>query len=224
MKRETASGRPPGWAVNGTSIFELRGMAGILPSLRAGARELGFVHIEDALTNELMDGLRAEASAQKAVARPARGTLANPYSSHIAELGDFAGSFLADSSVIRLLQAVFEQPLALSKLASCYTYYEPDSFLSRHRDRPAECAVTLIVYLDAESPDPQSLQTGLALRIFGQGDAGTSEPSAVIPTRTGTLVVGRGSSFWHERPRLQPGERVVALTACFSAGPDPRGP
>lgn len=200
-----------------TRAYEIRVTAETLSSLRAGAREFGFVPLENALSDELMAGLRAEASAQRAVARPAVGTDANPYKSHIAELGDVARSFLTGSSVARLLQAAFEQSFALSKHASCYTYYEPGNFLSRHRDRPVECAATLIVYLDAASPDPQSAQTGLSLRVFGEDGAGATEPRAVIPTRIGTLVVGRGSSFWHERPMLQPGEHVVALTACFSA-------
>jgi len=58
---------------------------------------------------------------------------------------------------------------------------------------------------------------GLSLRIFNDGETCAAEPCAVIATRVGTVVVGRGSSFWHERPVLQPGERVVALTACFRA-------
>ena len=198
-----------------TGAYEICVAAETLSSLRAGAREFGFVPLENALSNELMAGLRAEALAQRAIARPALGTDTNPYKSHIAELGDFAQSFLTGSSVARLLQAAFEQPFALSEHASCYTYYEPGHFLGRHRDRPVECAATLIIYLDAASPDPQSAQTGLSLLIFGEDGAGGTEPRAVIPTRIGTLVVGRGS-FWHERPLLQPGEHVVALTACFS--------
>lgn len=206
-----------GGTVRDTRAYELRVTAETMQSLRADAINFGFVHVEDALSNELMAGLRTESSAQRTVARPAVGTDANSYRSHIAELGDFARSFLMGSSVARLLQAAFEEPFALSEHASCYTYYEPGNFLSRHRDRPVECATTLIVYLAAASPDPQSAQTGLSLRVFSEDDVSETEPRVVIPTRIGTLVVGRGSTFWHERPLLQPGEHVVALTACFSA-------
>ena len=37
-----------------------------------------------------------------------------------------------------------------------------------------------------------------------------------IPTHTGGIVVGRGSKFWHERPMLEKGEQVAALTGCYS--------
>jgi hypothetical protein len=180
----------------------------------SSAKEFGFAHLEDALSAELMASLRAEALAQSTVALLAEGTNANPYRSSIAGIGDFAKSFLTGSAVARLLQATFEHPFVLSEHASCYTYYGPGNFLSRHRDRPDACAVTLILYLDAVSPHPQSTQTGLELRVFAEESA--IEPSVVIPTRIGTLVMGRGSRFWHERPLLQTGERVVALTACFS--------
>jgi hypothetical protein len=36
-----------------------------------------------------------------------------------------------------------------------------------------------------------------------------------IPTITGGLVLGRGSKYWHERPKLQAGEQVIAITGCF---------
>ena len=194
---------------------DLRITAGTMSSLRAKALEFGFVPLENALGDELMAELRAEALAQRANAQPAEGTDANPYRSHIADVGDCARAFLMDQAVGNLLQAAFDETLELSAHANCYTYYEAGSFLSRHRDRPVECVATLIVYLDAASPDPLSPQTGLSLRVFNDDETGGVKPRTVIPTTVGTVVIGRGSSFWHERPKLQPGERVVALTACF---------
>src|SRR5262245_34392956 len=40
-------------------------------------------------------------------------------------------------------------------------------------------------------------------------------PRAIIPTHAGGIVVGFGSRFWHERPMLDEGERVAALTGCY---------
>jgi hypothetical protein len=210
-----------GGTVKNRRDYDIRVTTETMSSFRAYASEFGFAHLEDALSNDVMAGLRAEALAQSTVALPAVGTDANAYRSKIAEIGDFARSFLTSSAVEHLLQATFEQPFVLSEHASCYTYYGPGNFLSRHRDRSDACAVTLIVYLDAVSPDPQSAQTGLALRVFGDEGESRIDPSAVIPTRIGTLVAGRGSKFWHERPQLQPGEQVVALTTCFRAAAMP---
>ena len=183
--------------------------------LRARVEEFGFADIYNALTGRIFAGLFAEASMRSHTALPAEGSEANPYRSSIAELGDFARSFLNSASVAGLLQSVFGQSLKLSEQASCYTYYGPGSFIGRHRDRPDACAATLIVYLEAISPKPQSPNSGLVLRVFEESSSHEAEPRLTILTRSGTLVAGRGSQFWHERPTLQPGERVVALTACF---------
>ncbi len=198
-----------------TGAHDLRITAETMSSLRTKALEFGFVPLENALGDDLMVELRAEALEQRANARPAEGTDANPYRSYIADVGNCAREFLTNQSVGELLQSAFDEPLELSAHANCYTYYEAGSFLSRHRDRPVECVATLIVYLDAASPDPLSPKTGLSLRVFNDDESGGPNPRAVIATTVGTVVIGRGSSFWHERPELQRGERVVALTACF---------
>jgi hypothetical protein len=197
-------------------VYKIRRTTETVVSLRADARECGFAYLENALDDELLATLRAEASAQSVGAFSAIKGDSSPYKAHLADLGDEARSFLRSPPIVQLLQAVLEEPYALSEHASCYTYYESGDFLGLHRDRPVECAATVIVYLDVASPDPQSAQTGLSLRIFGEHGAQTTGPRAVIPTRSGTLVVGRGSRSWHERPPLQAGERVVALTACFA--------
>ncbi|MGA7181152.1 MAG: hypothetical protein WBX11_16420 [Thiobacillaceae bacterium] len=197
--------------------YEIRCTTETLLSLRASVSEYGFAYLEDALGDELKAALRAEAVAGSDSARSAIESDTIPYKARIAELGDDALSFLTSPSIVQLFQAMFEEPLVLSKDASCYTFYGPGDFLSLHRDRPVECVATLIAYLVAASPDPQSPQTGLSLRVFGEQSEKAAEPRLVIPTRIGTLVVGRGSRFWHERPPLQPGEHVIALTACFAA-------
>ena len=77
-------------------------------------------------------------------------------------------------------------------------------------------AATLILYLEADSPDPKNLKTGLQLKVYGRDITEGHVAIANIPTRRGTLLVGYGSQFWHERPRLLGGESVTALTACFA--------
>jgi hypothetical protein len=184
--------------------------------LRADAEAFGFAYVERAISDGLITVLAAEAKAQSIVARYAAGEEPNPYRSRLANLGDQGQTFLADPSIAQLFQAVFQQPFVMSHEASCYTYYGPGDFLGRHRDRPIECAATLIVYLDAASDSPHSPQTGLMLRIFDE-EGTMKRPRMTIPTRPGALVLGYGSRFWHERPVLRAGERVVALTACFCA-------
>ncbi|MHB1075334.1 hypothetical protein [Thiobacillus sp.] len=222
-------------------LYEIRFMTETQLSLRASVSEYGFAYLEDALGDELKAALRAEAAVKSGNARSAiessaivggsglapghsRGNArsaiessAIPYKARIADLGDDALSFLRSPSIVQLLNALFEEPLTLSEGASHYTFYGPGDFLSLHRDRPVECAATLILYLDATSPDSHSPLTGLSLRVFGEHGEKAAEPRLIIPTRIGTMVVGSGSRTWHERPPLQPDERVIALTACFAA-------
>ena len=62
---------------------------------------------------------------------------------------------------------------------------------------------------------PTRLLTGLELRIYGEEMTQNCQPHLTIPTRTGGIVIGHGSKFWHERPMLQKGEQVAALTGCY---------
>jgi hypothetical protein len=124
--------------------------------------------------------------------------------------------FLTDEPVLRLLRDFFGGEHALSEAISCVTFYDGSGHLGAHLDQPAEdCAVTIIVYLDAESPDPAAPDTGLVLAVYGEDRASVGVPRLRIPTRAGTIVLGRGSRIWHERPRLKEGESVVAITGCY---------
>jgi hypothetical protein len=207
-KGDNAGGRVQSYEIRFTTETQL--------SLRASVSEYGFAYLEDALGDELT-ALRAEAALKRDNARSAIESSAIPYKARIADLGDDALSFLRSPSIAQLLNALFDEPLTLSEDASCYTFYGPGDFLSLHRDRPVECTATLILYLDAASPDPHSPLTGLSLRVFGEHGEKAAEPRLIIPTGIGTMVVGSGSRTWHERPPLQPDERVIALTACFAA-------
>jgi hypothetical protein len=183
---------------------------------QAQVAEYGFAYVENTLSDDVMARLQAEATMRAAAAKPAEGSGDNPYRSSIAEIGSVACSFLNSPSVASLLRSTLGGTFMLSQKASCYTYYGSGSFLGRHLDRQEACAATLIVYLEAVTSDPPPRDTGLVLWVFGEDVSHEAEPHLTVPTRRGTLVVGRGARFWHERPLLQPGERVVALTACFT--------
>lgn len=195
--------------------FRTGGAPGALASLRTSARALGFASLEDSVSNALLAALRHEADTQGDRAEDVTDGGDIVYHARLAKLGDTGAAFLGSAAVSVLLDSVLGRSMILSRDSSCYTYYEAGDFLGPHRDNPDDCEVTLILYLEAHSPRPDARDTGLALRVYGEHYDAAAAPRAVIPTRSGTLVVGQGSRVWHERPRLQAGERVVALTACF---------
>jgi|CXWL01.1.fsa_nt_gi hypothetical protein len=180
-------------------------------------QEFGFVCLENALDDEIMASLLAESNMKQSSARKAKENDPISYQASLADIGDTALSLLRSPFIYQILQMISDEPLALTAEASCYTYYGPGDFLSAHRDRFPECAVTVIVYIDATSPNPSSPQTGLSLRIFDEQGADINALRIVIPTQVGSLVIGHGSRVFHERPTLQKGEYVIALTACFRA-------
>ena len=137
------------------------------------------------------------------------------YRACVAGLGKVATSFLECESAKDLLHSVFKTRFVLTHEASCFTYYECGDFLGLHRDRENECAVTLILYLDVRGPQIPTAHTGLQLRVYLPGADENLVVRLVIPSCIGTLVIGRGSETWHERPTLQKGEYLAALTACF---------
>src|SRR6185295_10895773 len=106
------------------------------------------------------------------------------------------------------LYSVFDERLMLAEGVSCLTFYGEGDHLGPHVDEPAsECAVTILVYLDASgAASPPAPGTGLVLRVYTEQKPEGEAARLTIPTRTGAIVVGRGSRVWHERPRLLPGE------------------
>jgi hypothetical protein len=183
--------------------------------LQDGVERFGFSSIDKAIDRELLEALRVEAADHRRGASQARETQKVAYRASVAGLGQVATSFLECESATELLQFVFKARFVLTREASCYTYYECGDFLGLHRDRETECAVTLIVYLDVRAAQIPSAHTGLQLRVYSPGDDENLMVRLVIPACTGTLVIGSGSQTWHERPTLQKGEFLAALTACF---------
>lgn len=179
--------------------------------------ELGFAALDDAIDPGVLDRLRAEALQARAEAVCTDGDTEVPYRAHVTGMGPVARAFLAGAPTAQVLAGVFQEALVLSEDASCYTYYAEGDHLGLHRDRPQVCVSTLIVYLDVRAGQAHgAAASGLVLRVFGpdRPQAGAA-PAAVIPSRSGMVVMGWGTRVWHERPQLQPGESVTALTACY---------
>lgn len=194
-------------------------------ALQRSVQTFGFADFDAAIAPATFDALRAEARASLPGAleaeRSADGAerpegAPRSYRAGITGLGPAALGFLTDAAVLQLLRDYFGGDYALSEGISCLTFYASGGHLGAHLDRPAEdCAVTIIIYLDAVSPDAAAPDTGLVLMIYGEDEASVGEARLRIPTRAGSIVLGRGSQVWHERPPLRPGESVVAITGCF---------
>jgi len=117
---------------------------------------------------------------------------------------------------LKFLDTLFGMPHTLEEGASCYTYYQPGDFLGPHLDHAEQCIVTVILYLDVIHSETESDKTGLELHVTGASPSGRDKPRVVLPTKAGSLIIGLGSVNWHERPTLQDGEYITAITACYS--------
>jgi hypothetical protein len=185
-------------------------------ALRRMVQEFGFGALEGALDADLLTQLQAESAARLEASVSADVDEVIRFRARMGTLGDTARRFLGSQATLDLLQEVFAARFELSDDASCFTYYGSGDRLGVHCDRATVCVVTMIVYLHAESARRNAPDTGLVLKVYGRRKPAGEAPRLVIPTTTGCLVVGRGGETWHERPQLQQGEQVTALTACFS--------
>ncbi len=191
-----------------------------LAFLKSDLRRVGFASVENSINDTLLKSLREEASIQWATARRVLDDGIVSYKAHLADLGDVARAFLTAPIFTEFLQLVFDQSFVLTESSSCYTYYETGDFLSPHQDSADDCEITVLVYLDASSPNPKSSNTGLSLKIYEDHAGKPAKQLHTIKTQRGLVVTGRGSKQWHSRPPLLIGERVTLLSACFSAKAD----
>jgi hypothetical protein len=186
--------------------------------LQSSIHLYGFGHLDGVIAPTVLKKMQEEATGLYDSARFARQSSSLAYSARMTSLGPVAQEFLSGVALLNLLRAMFGHGYALTRDRSCLTFYGPEDHLGPHLDKPAdECVVTIIVYLTATRSRAKSRsdETGLKLRIFGETLAENAEPILTIPTVTGAIVLGHGSKVWHERPRLQQGENVVALTGCY---------
>jgi hypothetical protein len=190
-----------------------------LARLQTDVQTYGFGCLPHALSPALLQALQREAESRLGLALFAEQTSDLSYRAKIVSLGSLALQLLGGPEARALLHAVFAEELTLAEGVSCLTFYGEGDHLGPHLDQPAaECVVTILVYLAATgAASPPAPDTGLVLRVYTEQKPEADEARLVIPTRAGAIVVGRGSRVWHERPRLLPGEQVVALTGCFKA-------
>jgi hypothetical protein len=184
--------------------------------LKSSIDEFGFGCVPHAILPEALDGLRAEAKERFALALLAEQKAELSYKANVVSLGERAKELVTSSKTYDLLHTLFGEKFELVNDSSCLTYYGEGHHLGPHLDKPAtSCLVTMIAYLQAWGPEPRPSETGLVLRVYGQDQASLSAACMSIPTYAGSLVLGRGSKFWHERPMLLQGEYVTAITGCY---------
>lgn len=185
--------------------------------LKREVSEHGFGHLEQALTPAALARLRQEAAGALAAAKRAEQSEALSYRASIGSVGRETAAFLSGGEAEALLRRVFGRSFTLAQEVSCITFYGSGDHLGPHLDEPADrCAVTILVYLEAESSMPAAAESGLNLHIYGPAFEPGQRARRIIPTRAGTIVLGHGSRYWHERPPLRAGERVVAITGCYA--------
>jgi hypothetical protein len=187
--------------------------------LHQQVKSFGFGSIRGFIIPSLLRRLQEEAGAALRSARHAASDEGLRYSARINSLQPHAAEFLSSPEMVELLRDLFGIDVVLTAGRSCTTYYSEGDYLGPHLDTPAEeCVVTIIVYLNAEKSDALHSDTGLVLNIYGPSYPHDDGIKLRIPTQPGTIVLGYGSTIWHERPRLQSGEHVIALTGCYGVG------
>jgi hypothetical protein len=185
--------------------------------LRTSIEEHGFGYLPGAIHPLVLRKIQEEAVEKQAEAKPAEGVSGLHYRAQITSIGPVTQSFLRDEQVRQLLTSSFGGRFELTERRSCLTIYGEGDHLGPHLDKPSEeCAVTIIVYVEATRSSERRAETGLVLRVFGCQIENPPTVRLEIPTTTGALVLGRGSKYWHERPKLQAGELVIAITGCYS--------
>jgi len=188
-------------------------------TLRESIQAFGFGVLDRCLTPEILEELQREAAERSKIAQFAQQDQGLRYRASMTSLGGVARDLLSSEPLIALLEAVFGDEFELTEDRSCMTFYGPGDTLGPHLDKPAEeCVVTIIVYVTVEGPAFTG-PTGCELRVYGRelppSSNGVLMPRLIIPSVEGSIVLGHGSQYWHERPGLQPDEYVVALTGCY---------
>lgn len=185
-------------------------------ALAHGIATYGFAAITERMVPARLRAIQKEADGRLADAVFAEQDGALTYRANITGLGPEALAFLCHPATMALLTDFFDDTFVLSGNVSCLTIYREGDHLGPHLDKPAEqCDVTIIVCLSARSPAPDAADTGLVLNVYGTDPVSIAAPRLRIPSREGTVVLGRGSRIWHERPMLRAGETVVAITGCY---------
>jgi hypothetical protein len=188
-----------------------------IDKVRLSVRSFGFGRMSGAIAPSVLRELQEEAEQRLAAAALAEQTDRLKYRARVVSLGPRVRDFLCSRQMLDLLSAVFQRRFVLTEQRSCLTFYQAGDHLGPHLDEPAEeCVVTILVYLAAVGPAVRTPRTGLELRVYGETMPADGKPRVTIPTHTGEIVIGHGSKVWHERPVLEAGEHVTAVTGCYS--------
>ena len=179
--------------------------------------EFGFTVINNFIEPSFLKHMIFDARNQMNQAKKAEKTTGLKYRANISGLTTSGQAFLENETTLELVSKIAGAALELNENSSCLTYYSQGDHLGLHLDEPRElCSITILVYLEANSPSPLGSNTGLVLNVYGKVQPLEFElPRMVIPTVVGSVVVGLGSQFWHGRPELQLKENVTAITGCF---------
>lgn len=130
-----------------------------------------------------------------------------------AHLGPRTRELTAAAATRALMQAVTGLVTEPGWGATCLTYYErAGEFLGPHLDKPYECGVALLLYLETETLPGRACGPGMQLHVFS--GSVPHEVKMRITARPNRIVILHGSRFSHGRPPLGEGERVVLLSAC----------
>ena len=125
------------------------------PSDLTDIDQIGFVALDGMLKEGFMLGLQQEGTNSLDTIKRASKQGKLTYSAGIAALGPMAQKLLHSSEMSGLLSMAFGGRYLLTDNMSCLTVYIPGDQLGPHIDQPAsDCAATAILYLDADSPDP----------------------------------------------------------------------
>ena len=202
------------------AMLEFAMSTGEIERLSAKVAANGFAYVRSAIPGPLLESLESEARESEPAAVTTHSQSGVAYRARIAPLGPVAGQFLFSRSMTALLCAVFGERFQPNEQQSCMTFYCEGDHLGPHVDQPAEgCVVTAIAYVATRRPALLSPNTGMVLCVFGEHTQPGGRPLLSIPTEAGTVVLGRGSRYLHERPVLQRGEYVAAITACYVRAP-----
>jgi len=202
------------------AMLECAMSTGEIERLSAKVAANGFGYARSAISGPLLESLEGEARESEPAAVATHSQSGVAYRASIAPLGPIARQFLFSQSMTALLCAVFGERFQPNEQQSCMTFYREGDHLGPHVDQPAAgCVVTAIAYVATRRPARLSPNTGMVLCVFGQHAQPDGRPLLSIPTEAGTLVLGRGSTYLHERPVLQRGEYVAAITACYVRAP-----
>lgn len=181
--------------------------------------EYGFAYTDIYSSTDLFGTICSEATQLTTSAKEAKSESTEvKYSSRIAELGDAACDLLFNDAFVKLISGLSGMELTPSRDLSCTTFYEQGHYLGPHLDKPAQkCSFTVIFYVEVVAPKNDAKIPHIC--VYSRHPSESSVSTREIDSIPGRMVMGFGARVWHERPKLDADQRVVALTVCYANVP-----